>query len=97
MRNTLRATDFLARLGGDEFAVMLPESDAFAAQTVLRKLHAELLQAFEDLDRNVTVSIGAATFLDPLDSLEVMMKIADNAMYSVKKRGKNNVGVSILG
>ncbi|MBS1852939.1 MAG: diguanylate cyclase [Acidobacteria bacterium] len=95
IRNTLRSTDFLARLGGDEFAVILPESDAFAAQAVLRKLQAALHAALER--RAVTVSIGAATFLNPQDSVEMMLTIADNTMYSVKKKGKNDVKVSILG
>jgi GGDEF domain-containing protein len=45
----------------------------------------------------MTFSIGAATFLDPPDSLDVIVRMADETMYAIKARGKDNVSVSLVG
>jgi PleD family two-component response regulator len=37
----------------------------------------------------VTFSIGAVTFLTPPESVDKMIKKADDLMYSAKKNGKN--------
>jgi diguanylate cyclase (GGDEF)-like protein len=39
----------------------------------------------------VTFSIGAVTFLAPPESLQEMIKRADEAMYSAKASGKNRL------
>jgi diguanylate cyclase (GGDEF)-like protein len=97
LRSNLRASDYVARLGGDEFAVLLPETDATAAELVLRKLRLRLLEEMEAHRWQVTFSIGAATFLDPPDSLDVIIRMADETMYAIKAHGKDNVSVSLVG
>jgi diguanylate cyclase (GGDEF)-like protein len=97
LKSNLRASDYIGRLGGDEFAVLLPETDATAAQLVLRKLRLRLLEEMKAHDWQVTFSIGAATFLDPPDSLDVMIRMADETMYAIKAHGKDNVSVSLVG
>jgi diguanylate cyclase (GGDEF)-like protein len=97
LRSNLRASDYVARLGGDEFAVLLPETDATAAELVLRKLRLRLLEEMKAHRWQVTFSIGAATFLDPPDSLDVIIRMADETMYAIKAHGKDNVSVSLVG
>jgi diguanylate cyclase (GGDEF)-like protein len=97
LKNNLRASDYVGRLGGDEFAVLLPETDATAAQLVLRKLRLRLLEEMKAHEWQVTFSIGAATFLDPPDSLDVIIRMADETMYAIKAHGKDNVSVSLVG
>jgi diguanylate cyclase (GGDEF)-like protein len=97
LKSNLRASDYVGRLGGDEFAVLLPETDATAAQLVLRKLRLRLLEEMKAHDWQVTFSIGAATFLDPPDSLDVIIRMADETMYAIKAHGKDNVSVALVG
>jgi diguanylate cyclase (GGDEF)-like protein len=97
LRSNLRVTDYVGRLGGDEFAILLPETDATAAKLVLHKLRLRLLEQMKTHNWKVTFSIGAATFLDPPASLDVMIRLADETMYAIKAQGKNNVSVSLVG
>ncbi len=88
MRAGLRRTDVVARLGGDEFAILLPETAATAAHDALAKLRRRL--AAKTAGMPIGFSIGMITFLGPPDDVRQMVKLADDLMYSVKKRGKND-------
>jgi diguanylate cyclase (GGDEF)-like protein len=97
LKSNLRATDYVGRLGGDEFAVLLPETDATGATLVLHKLRLGLLEQMKAHNWEVTFSIGAATFLDPPDSLDIIIRMADETMYAIKAHGKDNISVSLVG
>jgi len=45
----------------------------------------------------VTFSIGVATYLDPIDSVDGMIRKADGLMYSAKNCGKNTIKYEVLG
>lgn len=87
----IRSVDIFARLGGDEFAVFLPETGPDAADTIVKKLHASLLEAMQSNGWPITFSIGVATFDGEIGSVDQMIKKADDIMYSVKSSGKNNI------
>ncbi len=97
VRTNLRISDVVARLGGDEFAVLLPETDAIGSERVLKKLRLKLLDAMRERGWDVTFSIGAVTFLDPPASLDILVRMADETMYAIKARGKNDVSVCLMG
>lgn len=94
---SIRAVDSVARLGGDEFALLLPNTDALAAEGVLRKLQHALLETMQMHSWPVTFSIGAAVFVPPLESCSRMLNIADAIMYSVKTQGKNALRIELAG
>ncbi|HUK23864.1 MAG TPA: diguanylate cyclase [Terriglobales bacterium] len=96
LRGSVRSTDIVARMGGDEFQIILSDTDANAAQAVLGKLRRALLQSVESNGWPVTFSIGAASFLVPPSSIEEAVRLADDAMYSVKNRDKNGVAVAMF-
>jgi diguanylate cyclase (GGDEF)-like protein len=91
----VRPADTLARLGGDEFALLMPETNAEAAKTVLNRIHSSLV---DEMLRNgwmVTFSVGVVTFNEVPKSVDDMVKMADGIMYSVKTAGKNGVNYHI--
>ncbi len=91
LRGCLRTSDSAARLGGDEFAVLLedvgPEREA---EDVAARVIASLHQPFTILGHEVFVSasIGIA-FAGPATSGDQLLRSADLAMYTAKRRGKN--------
>jgi diguanylate cyclase (GGDEF)-like protein len=91
IKKNSRAVDSIARLGGDEFAVLLTETGGESAKVVFSKLHKQIMEV---MDRNkwaVTLSIGAVTYITPPNTVDDMLKKADDLMYSVKKGGKNMI------
>jgi diguanylate cyclase (GGDEF)-like protein len=87
----LRASDVVARLGGDEFGVILPETGEAAADEVLGRLRERALAAMHEGSMQLTLSIGAITFWTMPESADAALKLADAAMYAVKRAGKDAV------
>jgi diguanylate cyclase (GGDEF)-like protein len=94
LRQHLRYNDIVARLGGDEFALLLPETDQEAAQDVNSKVQFNLNEEMRKNGWPVTFSIGVITYDKVQCSVDEMIKMADNLMYSVKANGKNGVSYS---
>jgi len=88
----LRAEDQLGRLGGEEFLVLLPDTDAGAAQHVAEKLRAEVAGARAAVP--VTVSIGVATWDG--EAPEDLLHRADEALYGAKEAGRDRVMAATL-
>ncbi len=91
LRRNVRDVDTVARIGGDEFAVLMPETDARAAQVVMRRMRRRLLEETRRAGWPITVSVGVVTFALPPDSVDDVLRAADDAMYSAKRGGKNSL------
>jgi diguanylate cyclase (GGDEF)-like protein/PAS domain S-box-containing protein len=91
IQSAVRGSDTVARLGGDEFAVLLPETDQQSGEVVTRKLQHVLLSSMQEHNWPVTFSIGLISYRVPPESVSEMIRKADEAMYSVKLKGKNSV------
>lgn len=88
-----RNDDLIARIGGEEFVALLPgisESMAFIRAEEYRKRIADLRFIQEDLEYQVTVSIGIAVYEKRM-SLETLIFNADKALYEAKNSGRNKV------
>jgi diguanylate cyclase (GGDEF)-like protein len=94
IRMNLRKTDVIARLGGDEFAFLLPETDQSNASRVVSKIQYELLNEMRKNNWQVTFSMGVLTCVEPLNTVNEIVRMADDLMYSVKKNGKNAITYS---
>lgn len=88
LREQVRASDLVARVGGDEFVVLLPETGKDVAR-MLNELHQAVNEALQHSTDTATSSMGAVTFETPPASIDEMMKLADQLMYSAKDYGKN--------
>jgi len=97
MGRKLRASDLPARLGGDEFAVMLPETSAESCRLVVEMMQQRLLTEMQAHGWPVTFSIGIATFMRMPPSIDDMIRLADQLMYSVKNTRKGDIRQEIFG
>ena len=108
-KSSLRDVDIFGRVGGEEFLAALPDTDlnhAVMAASRLRKVVEETdfaeVENISDLTTGdklkkgalkVTVSIGVATCDESCGNIEVVIDHADQAMYSVKHAGRNQVNI----
>ena len=88
----LRNTDRLYRYGGEEFVVLAPHTDLASARVLAEALRAEATQLQVDgaPELRVTISLGVAE-LQRGESGEHWVKLADEALYRAKHRGRNKV------
>ena len=95
LKRGVRGIDLVARLGGEEFVVVMPETDAAYASVIAERLRRDVeREAFATRGGealHVTVSIGVAEFRGASDSVDALVKRADQALYSAKRRGRNRV------
>jgi|GEM_PF-6374809 len=94
-QQTIRTMDTVSRYGGEEFCVVLPETDLRSATRVaerirenVARLHRTILN--EPL-RNVTLSLGIASYPRNTIAKEDLLNLADTFLYEAKKHGKNQV------
>jgi diguanylate cyclase (GGDEF)-like protein len=96
LRSSLRQTDLVARIGGDEFVVLLPELSQESAEVVMNKLMDRLRSEMQTNQWQITVSIGAITFLAFEHNVDEAIRLADDLMYWVKAHGKNQVEFTLV-
>ncbi len=96
---SLRRTDVIARFGGDEFVILLPECDPpTALQTAERLLHSVNATPVPEKEGafQIQVTIGIATSNGdsfPVESIDTLLRLADEALYEGKEAGRNQVAV----
>lgn len=89
LQNCFRENDFIARLGGDEFtAIIIHNPNDTVAESLIQRIEYEFQQPFMIKGQEIkcTISIGMANC--PADTLyaDVLIKMADEAMYENKRR-----------
>lgn len=89
----LRTNDVFARWGGDEFVIMLPNTDASAAEQTAEKIRSIIENCKASPAGMVTLSIGVAEYRIN-EALSTFIKRADDALYLAKKSGRNAVNTA---
>ena len=94
-RNT-RATDFVCRYGGEEMSIILPYTDqneAIAnAERICKAVANHVFKLPNNIECNVTISLGVSTFPEDGDTPQRIIEKADKALYWAKEHGRNQVG-----
>jgi diguanylate cyclase (GGDEF)-like protein len=95
LRGSLRESDLVGRYGGEEFLILLPDTPLDGALVLAEKLRAELaLVNVPGVDRTITGSFGVACFPDDAPDGEMLVRMADRALYAAKAGGRNCVVAS---
>jgi len=88
---SLREVDKVARFGGEEFLAVLINSTVERSVHVAERLRQRIEQEnFQEVneDLRVTISIGVAQY-QPHESMDDVLKRADEALYQAKQDGRN--------
>ena len=92
LKKAVREIDTVARPSGDEFTIILGQiDDQLSVQRVCQQLLDSLSEPLT-LDNeivHVTASIGVSFYPDDANSIDVLQRNADQAMYAAKASGRN--------
>jgi diguanylate cyclase (GGDEF)-like protein len=92
LRGVLRARGFAGRNGGEEFAILLPNTEAEAALVIAERVRTTVAEiSLPGTNVAVTVSIGVAVFPDHASTADRLERLADAALYTAKRHGRNRV------
>jgi two-component system cell cycle response regulator len=91
----VRQVDTLARYGGDEFTILLVDTDQREAMIIAERIRhiveGHIFEVSGEASLRLTISIGVATCPDHGTSRDVLLDVADKAMYRSKSLGRNRV------
>ena len=96
LKESLRNVDMVFRFGGEEFMVLLSNTNREAASMVGERLRMAVLgiqYLVENRAIELSVSLGCASLL-PGESMESLLRRADNALYVSKREGRNRLSMA---
>lgn len=91
LKSNARAIDLPARMGGEEFNVLLPGIDSKGASIAAERIRKAIEEKELDTIGHITASIGVGTFLEHSENIEELLELTDQAMYTSKRNGRNQV------
>lgn len=101
--HTRRAFDILARYGGEEFVMLCQPDNLVRLQELLEEIltsirDLKIEHADSDVSPHLTISCGACLIVHPgawmKDHKELALKMADQALYKAKNKGRNQYYIS---
>ena len=95
LRDNTRSIDLCCRVGGEEFIMVLPNTETELAGRIAERLRKAVASKSFPLGGNkavpVTVSVGLSSLGGAEDTLDKLLKRADEALYAAKREGRNRV------
>lgn len=78
-----RSNDIIARLGGDEFVILLPKTDIYETEQIVKNINALALKETVSAV-NISISFGYGTKKKEGEKIEEILKKAEDYMYKKK-------------
>ena len=98
IKQNLRDVDSAYRYGGDEFLLLLPQTskkDAFTvAERFCNLFSLTSIKLKENVHVKITASFGVTSFPEDGNDRNELVFLADQVIYQIKQRTRNNVGVA---
>jgi diguanylate cyclase (GGDEF)-like protein len=99
LQRVLRTSDTCTRIGGEEFLVICPGTPLDGAMQLADRIRlaveANHVAAPAFAQGNVTISLGVScNSAKSCDSIDAMLKGADEGVYLAKRLGRNRVGLA---
>ncbi|WP_420911732.1 GGDEF domain-containing protein [Vibrio splendidus] len=94
LKNTFRNDDIVCRLGGDEFLVICPNTDLKGGMHIAETARQKVSQLEVETSHQVwigSISVGVAEITQEFESMNELVKAADESVYLAKNAGKNSV------
>jgi len=91
---TVRENDLVARIGGDEFVIIMSQiSDFHEVQAFSCRILSAITRKrmYGNIELLLGASIGISLYPDDTENMEQLVKYADEAMYKVKRSGKEGI------
>jgi diguanylate cyclase (GGDEF)-like protein len=96
LERVLRSSDTCARLGGEEFVILCPATPLDGAKLLAERIRLSVEEnrvSVPGYEGRVTISLGVSSRAAGLDSIDALLKAADEAVYEAKRKGRNRVEV----
>lgn len=92
----IKATDIASRVGGDEFVLLIKDVDRSQIEVIARRILDRVTETIivNGNKCHIGVSIGISTFPNDGLTIDELLSKSDEAMYSVKKEGRNNFKIT---
>lgn len=91
-KTCLRGVDILGRYGGEEFVAILPGADLKGSLAMAERMRASLASCpVAAGGREVAMTASFGVHCDAQASFAENLRLADEAMYRAKERGRNRV------
>ncbi len=96
LKSCVRNNDFVCRYGGEEMTILLNNTnhkDAVKiAEDICTSIASKKYALNPDLEVNITISLGVASYPDNGKSPAEIIEYADKCLYNAKENGRNQVG-----
>jgi diguanylate cyclase (GGDEF)-like protein len=93
--DAIRPYDGVARVGGEEFMVLLPKAALSVARSIAERVRGAVAteEFYTGTGRAVavTVSVGISEFGRDGDTIDTLLRVADERLYQAKHDGRNRV------
>jgi diguanylate cyclase (GGDEF)-like protein/PAS domain S-box-containing protein len=99
LRQCCRQEEIIARIGGDEFCILLPQTSAVATQSVCKRIAAacdEFRNRMEGKTICPSIALGFATKTEENQSIDLVLKEAEDYMYRRKMMERTSTHSSII-